>query len=490
MRPKSHRAVVGPLAVAVAATLGLAVTTTAAASPPLPAKASKPAKASQPAKSGAHHAHSGKPAAGKPGSALGSVSVNATAAAVRAPFYSSSGEDVEGEVPFASSTLASGLAGEAVTSVAWPGGTGANGGTTLYLLGPQCVPPNPTGLLPLPCPTTLPQGPQSGYNKLNDTEKAQAQTGSGKPTDTHNGPGFKQTATAKPTLISSATNVSGSSAPSVSETFGKTSASTIVKVTGPKTVVATATSSAHNVSLAKGLIKFGAVTSVAHAVSNTKTAKGTATTTVSNASIAGVPVTIDESGVHLKGSKAPLPATSVVNKALNGAGIQIFFAKPTKQVNKASVTVNSGNLIVLFNQSQYVKNANDTGALLILGAASIGENTGKGTVPQPIPSPTAPPPSTPPSAHSGPTGSTPTGGTGGSVSVGGTTGGGSGQQPAVAGPGSQLASSGLQLPSGWQLAWLIVGLVVAGAVAFALKRLPDRMLATTATTCPLEDTSP
>lgn len=428
------------------------------------------------------------------GSGFGSLGVTAVATAVRAPFYSNSGEDVEGDVPYAESQLNSGLAGHALTSVAWPGNTGASGGTTLYLLGPQCVPPNPTGVLPLPCPTTLPQGPQSAYNKLNDNEKAEAQTGSGKPTDTNSSHGIVQSATARPTLVTSHTSVTGSAVPAVSEVFGKTDATTKVAVTGVKTVKAMATSTVHDVSLAGGVVKLGTVSSVAEATSNTKTGTGQAHTTVSDATIAGIPVTINQTGVHLKGKSTPLPSTSPVNKALARSGIQIFVAKPTKQVNKADVSVDSGNVIVLFSQSQYVKQANDTGALLVLGGASINANTGQG-VPTPhvnTPSPPATQPAPAPAPAAGGGGAPPAAGGGGvaPAPAGGAVSTGGGAQPPAVAPTPQLAAQGLQLPGGLALIWVILGLMAAGGIAFGLKRLPDGMLRTTGPACPLEDGGP
>lgn len=429
--------------------------------------------------------------AGSVGSGFGSLSITATAAAVRAPFYSSQGEDVEGELPYAESELSSGLSGRSLTSVFWPGDTGGNGGSTLYLLGPQCVPPNPNNLLPVPCVTTLPQGPQSLYNQLNDPEVAKAQTGTGNATNENDTPYASQRAVAHPTLLTADTVVEPAKVPKVSETFGATSAGTKIAISGLKTAVVTATSVAHDISLAGGLIKLGSVSSTASATSNTLRGTGKAATTVSDATIAGVPVSIDNTGVHLKGSRHALPATSPVNKALTQAGIQIFIAQPTKTIKRANVSVDSGSVIVLFNQSQYVKNANDTGSLLILGGASITANTTKGYLAPPVKVPV--PAASTPAASGGGGGASSTGGgsaaggaTGGSLPAGSTSSGGGGQAPVVASQPVKAADA-LPLPHGLQLAWLILGLVFAGAVGYGLKRLPDRLLEAPATTCPLED---
>ena len=71
-------------------------------------------------------------ASGAPGSNFGNVNITVTSTGIRSPFYSHSGEDVEGEAPYAEAQLQSGGVGSALTSVFWPGvawlrscGTGA-----------------------------------------------------------------------------------------------------------------------------------------------------------------------------------------------------------------------------------------------------------------------------------------------------------------------------------------------------------------------------
>src|SRR4051794_41975222 len=79
-------------------------------------------------------------AAADPGSGLGAVSVTATAAGIRTPFYSSGGEDVEGQVPWATASMGTGGQTPAPTSMFLPGGTGGHRGG----------PPPPPRAPPLP----------------------------------------------------------------------------------------------------------------------------------------------------------------------------------------------------------------------------------------------------------------------------------------------------------------------------------------------------
>lgn len=425
-----------------------------------------------------------------PGSGFGSINITATASAVRAPLFSNGGEEVAAEAPYAETDLNSGLSSRSLTSVFWPGGTAGSGGSTLYTATNGCLPPSG------PC---LINPPESTWEKLNDPEKAQAQSGAGKPVDDNSQDGITQHAVAKPTLVSAQTTIAGSKVPAVSEAFGTTNAASQIKVTGPKTAVVSASSSLHDVKIAGGLISISSIASTAKAVSNTVTGTGSAATTVTGATIAGVPVTIDSNGVHIKGVGSKLPSlTDTVNKALKQSGISIYVARPTKTVHGANVTLDAGNLIVLFQQSQYVAQANDTGTLLVLGGATINANTSKGFVLKTTPLPPTPTTVTPPSTGGGGApagGGTSTGGGTGSgslpVPAGGTTsstgGGGGGAPPTVAPATPSLAASTVNLLTGYGLAWAILGAVLAAGLAFGLRRLPDQVFATPAVACTQED---
>ena len=63
-----------------------------------------------------------------------------------------------------------------------------------------------------------------------------------------------------------------------------------------------AESSLSDLSIAGGVITIGSATSTATATTDGVAATGTAATHVSNASVGGVPVTIDENGLHVNGN--------------------------------------------------------------------------------------------------------------------------------------------------------------------------------------------
>jgi hypothetical protein len=431
------------------------------------------------------------PRADAPGSGFGPINITAMSSAVRAPLFSNGGEEVIGNAPYSEVVMSAGLSGHALTSVFWPGGTAGAGGSTLYTATNGCIPP--AG----PCAITL---PESSFEQLNDPMKAQAQTGAGKPVDKNDQNGITQEAVAKPATMTATSTITASKVPQVSEAFGKTTATSAIKIRGPKTALVTASSTLRDVSLAGGLVKISSISSTATATSNTVTGTGKAATTVSGATIAGIPVTIDSNGIEVKGKGSKRPAlTDQVNKALKQSGISIYVAQPTKTISGPNVTVDAGNLIVLFQQSQYVAQANDTGALLQLGGASISANTGKGFRLKTFP--------TNPTTPIGPSGGTTTGGSapagnGAGTAAGGGIGGGAGnvpaggstntggssagQQPHVA-PAPALAASAAHLLTGYGIVWVVLGALLAAGLAFGLRRLPDRLLQTPTVTCPLED---
>ena len=416
-------------------------------------------------------------AASDPGSGLGSIDVEAHASGFRVPMYSSSGEDVEAEVPWATVTMQTGGTTHALTSMYWPGDTGGHGGDTLKLLGTPCILENPQGALPVdpPCVYQPSPPPDSAYQSLNDPYKAEAQSGTGSPTATSGGQGVTMLAVAHSTDASAQTTMSGSSIPGAGDAFGATTTVTSVKATGPRTLVVDATSIVHNVSLGGGVITIDSVTSVAHAVSDTVTGTGTASTTVNGMKIAGVPVTVDSSGIHVASQSGPLPPTDQLNSALQQSGFQIYVAKPSKTVKGAAITLDAGSLILLQTNPQYGAQANDTNRKLILGGAGISADTGKGfdfslpPVP-PISSAGAPPGAPATGSSSVPGASAPV------VAGGGST-------PVVAAP--RLAGNSTKLPGGLSPGWFLLALAGSAMVAAALRRLPDKVLTATGAACPL-----
>jgi hypothetical protein len=429
-------------------------------------------------------------AAVDPGSGLGAVDIGVSATGLRAPFFTHSGEDVEGEAPLAQVQMHSFGTSHALTSVYWPGDTGGHGGDTLKLLAGSCLPPNPTNTVPipipglpplpdLPCVAKQPNLPDKVYEGLNDSYKAEAQSGTGKPTVTQSNPGVEMKATATSARAFAATTMAGGKMPGLGDTFGDTVTSADVTFHGANTAVIDAVSSMRNVSLGGGVLKFASIRSTAHAMSNGKTAAGYASTVVSGMKVNGVPVTVDDKGIHVEGNGQSLPSLDALNGLLKNFGFTVYVADPTKVIKGASATLFSGQLIIQQDNPQYTGNANDSAIVLSFGGAGISADTSRGYVyhGQPLPGASIPPPP-PPGTSTGP----------GAPPV--STGGGSVPPPTVAdsAPPAQpplLAAAKSHLPGGIAPVWVVAALLGSFLVAAGLKRLPDQVLAASGPSCSL-----
>ena len=426
-----------------------------------------------------------------PGSGFGSIDIEAAAYGLRIPFYSHTGQDVESELPYSLSQMGYGGSGHALTSVFWPGGTGGHGGDTLKLLAGSCFPPDPSGSVPIPipipgvpCVTQVPELPGPVYENMNDSYKAEAKSGSGDPTVTMSNPGVDMSATAQGSTIRATTVIAGSKLPSGDDVFGQSSTDTIIKLTGVSTAVVDAVSTMRDVSLGGGAITIKSVTSVAHATSNGKTATGTASTTVSGMKIAGVPVTVDEKGLHVQGQGSGSPSSQALNEALKQSGFAVYTTKPSKTISGATVKVSAGQLILMQENVQYMDSANDTGMLMTLGGADISAGTSpayvfEGGGPVPTPAPTGGQPTQP----TGSAGVTPGGVT--LPPVGGEL-----PPPQVSTPTGGdlpplLAAQKSGLPGGISPGWVVAVLLGSGLIAAGLKRLPDQLFVDRGPACSL-----
>ena len=342
-------------------------------------------------------------AAAAPGSNFGSINISATATGLQVPFYNKSGEDVEAEIPYALSQMGYGGSGHALTSVFWPGDTGGHGGDTLKLLTGSCLPPDPFGLVgvpvpvpipELPCVTRIPALPDQVYEAMNDPYKAEAQSAAGKPVVTQSHPGVEMRAAALPDRVEASTAMAGGQETPLGDTLGSTAAVTSIRLTGPNTAVVDAVSTMRGISLGDGALTIDAIRSVAHAVTTGKTATGTASTTVFGMKVGGVPVSVDDQGIHIQGQGTALPSIDAHNQVLKQAGFTVFVADPTKTVNKANVQVSAGQLVIEQDNDQYTGNLNSTGNVITLGGASISADSSLAYIykPGPLPSISPPPP--------------------------------------------------------------------------------------------------
>ena len=424
-------------------------------------------------------------AAGAPGSNFGNVDISVTATGLRSPFYSHSGEDVEGQAPYAFASLTSGGTGSALTSVFWPGGTGGNGGSTLKLLAGGCVPPNPGNTVPIPIPVPVPVPclahtpdlPDPVYQNLNDSYKAEVQSSDSQTTVKKSNPGVDMVATANDKLTSASTVMAGAKLPG--DTFGTTTTSSVIKLTGPNKAVIDAVSLMRDVKIGGGALSIDSVKSVAHATTDGKKATGTTSTVVNGMKIGGVPVSVDNKGVHIQGQGSKLPSLDALNSMLKKAGITVFVAAPSKKVQGAKVDLFSGQLVVMQDNSQYTSNANDTATVMSFGGASIAADTNRAFQFAPLPpAGTAPPGAAPSSSTPGAR----------AVSVPGSTGTPTAPTVASEQPQAQspvLAAAERKLPGGIAAGWIVLALLGSGLIAAGLKRLPDRVLAASGGACTL-----
>jgi hypothetical protein len=424
-------------------------------------------------------------AAGSPGSNFGNIDITVTATGLRSPLYSHSGEDVEAQAPYAYASLTSGGTGSALTSVFWPGGTGGNGGSTLKLLAGGCVPPNPGNTVPIPVPVPLPplpclahtpNLPDPVYQNLNDSYKAEVQSSDSRTTVKKSNPGVDMIATANQSETSASTVIAGAKLPG--DTFGTTTTSSVIKLTGPNKAVIDAVSVMRDVQIGGGALSIDSVKSVAHATTDGKKATGSTSTVVNGMKIAGTPVTVDNKGVHIQGQGSSLPSLDALNSALKKAGVSVYVANPTKKVKGASVNLFSGQLIVMQDNPQYTSNANDTAVVMSFGGAGIAADTNRAFQFAPLP-PAAVPPAAPASA------STP-----GAPAVGVPGSSGTPTAPTLASEQPQaqspvLAAAERKLPGGIAAGWVVLALLGSGLIAAGLKRLPDRVLAASGGACTL-----
>ena len=404
------------------------------------------------------------------GSGLGSFSLYTSAPGIEWTYDSPTAPthpEADSEVPETIARLQPGPIGYALGTVAWPGTLAANGGSTAGLVG-----------LTLPQPLAA---------NANEPVRAEARTGSGPPTVTNDSyPGIHMTATATDQEVSGYAVVNGTSGPAPSSSSGQTSSSSQAQLVGATSVTATALSTVKDLDLA-GVVKITSVVSQVTITSDGTTPKATGSTVVSGATIAGQPVSIDQSGVHVVTASAPLNAVAsqIVNSAIASAGMKIEVSQPSQTMTGGALSYTAGSLVFFWSPpgsggqtftatvggaSASVQAALGTPLSLLSGVApsAVGA-TGAAGSGAAVPSA---------SSGSGLSSSTPGGG---SIS---STGGGT--AATVSGSvGGRL--TGFQLPGGLWPGWLILFLLGSGIMAFGLRRLPDRVLEADASAeCQLE----
>ena len=354
----------------------------------------------------------------------------------------------QGVIPEAVSTLRSGPLGHSLAAVAWPGDIAANAGSLILVAGGSNVPPQVTA--------------------ANDPVKAEAYNNTGAHTVSDDQvPGSTMCATAYDDRTSATGSVQQSQVLPIGS-FGKTTGTSEVHLDGPGNGVASSHSEVQDVSLA-GVVTIGAVSSDATASTDGKAATAKGSTRVSDMAVAGIPVTVDEQGVHVSSAGVPTKgAQDSVNAALKAAGITIAMSPAQGKPQGAAVSYSASSLVIVWNSPGAVES-------VVLGGANVSVAAGTALVfpiggpPTPLPVVTGPVP------HSGT-------GAPGSTVIPGTPGdpGSPGQQPTVQQPTPTvpiLSALGLDVPLP-ALPWLagIIGALATVSIAAGLKRLPDRVL--------------
>ena len=356
--------------------------------------------------------------------------------------------DVALTLPETTSTLSTGGVGAALATLAWPGPILGNLGTTILVLSAQ-APPQVTA--------------------LNDPVRAEARSGGTQRSTYRTLPGTVLDATATSDAVSAASHTGAQQLPV--GTVGAFSGQTATSFTGTTGARGTATGLVHDVSLAGGVIRIGSVTSTAQATTDGVAADGKGTTTVTGMTVAGVPVTVDQDGLHVASSSLPL-ATKAVSDAVRTLGLTALLTAPRTTRSPGAVSVNAGALVLSYTQggSTYA---------VTLGRASVALTASRGGPSGGLPV-TLPGGAAPPAAPVAlPRSSTP------SLDAPG----GPQLAPPAAAPGplpavvETVKAAVVSLSHGATGLATAGLLLAAGLLVLGLRRLPDKVLAVDGTQC-------
>lgn len=400
-------------------------------------------------------------AAAEPGSRFSALDLSAVGGGARVLFTRDG--TAEADVPYAEATMKTGPRAHALSSITWPGAIAANLGNALVLVGN-----------PVPGAPGYPKEVEDTLTEVRYPVRAEAQSGGGETTVKNDDvPGTAMTARATREKAAAEARFAGAEAPSVGK-LGATRSLGTTELTGPASAVSQARSVVKDVSLVGGQVTIGAVTSVAKATTDGKRSKATGRTDVTDMKVAGVPVTVDEDGVHVAGQGGSAEdARKAVKTALDGTGLQIRLTESTATTDGPSATSDAASLLIVFPQD---------GPVLALGGARAHASGLEG---DPFSLGADTPVADPPAAPAG--GDTP-------VSSGGSGKLSSSDTPAMSTGGSEepklpeVAASGPQAPAG-RLApgvppgWYALAVLGALLTAAGAMRVPQLLAQTPAASC-------
>jgi hypothetical protein len=384
--------------------------------------------------------------AAEPGSGFASYGLTANA-----PGFAVEGlyRDVAFTVPETTSTLSTGGVGAALATIAWPGPILGNLGTTILVLSDQ-APPQVTA--------------------LNDPVRAEARSGGTQKSSYTRLPGTDLEAAATTDTVTASSHTGSQQLPV--GTVGSFSGDTQTSLASTAQARGTARGLVHDVALAGGVIRIGSVTSTAEATTDGVRADGKGTTTVTGMTVAGVPVTVDEDGLHVAGQGTPL-ATQAVTDAVKALGLTAVLTQPRVTKSTGSVSVTAGALVLMYSQGASTYAVTLGRSAVGLTASPAGSSRGVSVPPLPFGPPPAGPASLPRSDGA-------TLGSAAGQAIPPSVASAQGPLPAVVSTVEAAVVALSHGASGLATAGLLLaaGLLVAG-----MRRLPDKVLAVSDADC-------
>lgn len=277
------------------------------------------------------------------GGAFDGFELAAQSAGFEISYWNSEGTGGQGSVPEASADLATGPRGNALSSVAWPGPTVADMGTLVAFL--------------------------SGVDEAGDLNypvRAQASAPGGPPeSETTAGPAT-MTAHAGDSLSRAEAHSAGTDVP------GMLHAGTLISSAQTRVEIGRATaessSEVHDIVLAGGAVKIGAVYSAALASSDGVDAATSARTVFTGVEVGGRPAVIDEQGIRFDDQRADKPGPP--DPGFAAAGIEVRILEPKEVRHAAGASVTAGAATFTFAREGHVFNVTLGGATAQASAAA------------------------------------------------------------------------------------------------------------------------
>jgi hypothetical protein len=253
----------------------------------------------------------------------------------------------------------------ATASVFYPGEIIANAGPQLSLLVPG-VPLPPAPVWPLEAVTNFPQTPNTASTDEPGVNMDASSTTDGTSASASLGDDTPGAGAAAGGSGASTTSGTGNPLASSSSLIGIGGISSTSSSDAPGTTASgTATATVSGISVLEGFISIGSVTSTATATSDGTTGTVSGSTVLANASIAGMPVTINADGIEASGKSTPLAVPiSTVNSLLKELGITIAVTNPVDTINGASASRTLDGLLITVNLTTLDNAANKLTSLL------------------------------------------------------------------------------------------------------------------------------